>query len=141
MNANLRNLRNLRLLVLLVVMSALSGCGHEVVPSTGPREPLSADVVKIYPNYPRKYERLGTVTLPITPELAWDQTGRADAAVARLKSQAAALGANGLLMLPDDADSFEYFATVRYGKRESFALPMRSKPPTAVAEAIYVIKE
>jgi hypothetical protein len=128
-----------RAAAMVLALGIIVGCGHEVLPSAGPREPTSPQQVKIYPKYPAKYELLGRVELPITSELMWDRRGNANATFEHLKEKAAALGGNGLLLVVDPAN-YDYIAVSGYHK-EFFQVPMRGDPPTAVAEAIFVIKE
>lgn len=118
----------------------LTGCGHEALPPSGPHDPVVPTAVKIYQDYPRKYELLGTITLPITPEYAWNSRGRADAAVANLRGQAGAMGGNGLLLMIDP-EKFDYLQIAGVGKREWYRIPIRMNPDTAVADVIYVLKE
>ncbi len=130
---------NLRFKSLMVgaFVGALCSCGPEVVPSSGPRQATVPDAVKIYQEKPSKYEDLGLLTLAITPDLAWDRNGDANAAFDRMKEQAAALGANGLLL---DVDHSHYDILTQAGYHAKFyQVPMRNK--TAFAEAIFVHKE
>src|SRR5580658_1143359 len=118
-------------------VAALCSCGPTVVPSSGPHPPTSVDDVKIYQKKPSKYEDLGLLTLTITPDLAWDANGDANAAFDRLKAQAAALGANGLLL---DVDPSNYDILTLAGYHGVFyQVPMKKK--TAFNEAIFVLKE
>ena len=66
-------------LVTAMCLIALSGCGPTVVPTTS-HPPLSADQVKIYPKAPDKYEILGTLSVPISAQVHWDEKGNADPA-------------------------------------------------------------
>jgi hypothetical protein len=126
-----------KVLMVSTFVTALCSCGPEVVPSSGPRPPTSPDSVKIYQNKPSKYEDLGLLTLAITPDLGWDRNGDANAAFDRMKEQAAALGANGLLL---DVDPSHYDILTQAGYHATFyQVPMKAK--TAFGEAIFVLKE
>ena len=132
-----------RVLVMpLAVLSLLvSGCkSHEVVPSSGNRPPTRAEDVKIYPKHPDKYERLGVVSIPVTPEVRFDERGDANLGFDRLKAAAAQRGANGLLLPPEGVEGSDALATVGY-HGTFYQVPLKSKPRTAMAEAIYVIEE
>jgi hypothetical protein len=125
--------------LLLPALAILGGCQHEVVPTSGPHAPVAADQVKIYNTYPAKYEVLGKLELPITEKNAWDARGEANAAFDAMKAKAGAIGATGILLQIDPAN-YDYMATAGYHKT-FYQVPMRSSPRTAMADAIYVIKE
>ena len=125
------------LLPLLLLVSA--GCGHTVVPSTGPHQAVSAQNVKIYGDHPKKYELLGRVELPMTGQPAWNELGDANSTFDELKAKAAALGANGLLLKVDPA-SYDQEALAGYHK-VFFRIAIRNDPRAAIADAIFVIKE
>jgi hypothetical protein len=114
------------------------GCATpKVVPATK-HDPATPGAVQIYQKPPAKdYEILGTVTLKASEQYKWDNRGNADAAYDELKRQAAALGANGLLM---DAPPGATDARVTAGYHgEFYQIPVKLPPPvTAVATAIYV---
>lgn len=125
----------------MVVALFSSGCASksEVITPTAQRAPTSPDAVQIYEKQPKKYELLGVVKVPVGGEVRWDQRGHAQAGFAQLKQQAAALGANGLLLqVPEDQSEF----TVLAGDGERFyQIPMKKDPRTALAQAIFVIEE
>ena len=120
---------------------AMVGCApkSEVVPSSGPRQPTSAGMVKLYEKPPKKYEILGTVTASREEGAKWDKHSNADAAFDTAIRKAAALGANGLLLtaIPGETDSR---ATAAY-KGTFYQVPTKGNPPTAVFQAIYVHEE
>jgi len=126
-------------LTTLALVLAGFGCGPQVVPSTGPHAPTSADAVKIYDKPPHKYELLGTVTVSAGDGVKWGERGDADAGFARLKERAAALGANGLLM---NAPQGEFDGRISASEKGVFhQIPVRGKEKTAVAQAIYMLEE
>ena len=128
-------------LVVLCVASLIFGCQStpEVVPSSGPRPPTSAGMVKIYEKAPKKYERLGNVTVSRAEGARTDNRGNAEVAFDTALGKAAALGANGLLL---EATPGETTARATAGYRGTFyQVPFRGNPPTAVFQAIYVLKE
>ena len=126
---------------LTVVMLLICGCkSHEVVPSSGTRPPTRAEDVKIYPKHPDKYERLGVVSVAVTPEVRFDERGDANLGFDRLKAAAAQRGANGLLFPPEGVAGSDATATVGY-HGTFYQVPLKSNPRTAMAEAIYVIEE
>jgi hypothetical protein len=122
----------------VLVLSA--GCAEpKVVPSSGPRPPLDASKVMIYEKKPLTYEILGTVTVSAAEGAKWDERGDANAAFDKLKSKSAAMGANGVLLVVDDAER-DRFATAGYHGK-FYQVPLKGKPPTAVAKAIYVLEK
>jgi hypothetical protein len=69
----------------------------------------------------------------------WDERGNADLGFDRLLADAAKLGANGLLMAADPGPDAKLVLAGYHGV--FYQLPLRGTPPTAVAQAIYVISE
>jgi hypothetical protein len=118
---------------------ASTGCAPEVVPSSGPRSPTSAEQVKIYQKQPRKYEKLGTVTVLAGSRVLWDDKGEAVVGFDELKAKAAALGANGLLLT---ADPSAFDAYINAGYHGTFyQVPVRHNPKSAIAQAIFVLEQ
>ena len=93
----------------------------------------------MYRDEPTKYEVLSIVSIPITPEIKWDERGEANLAFDRLRAAAAKVGANGLLLA---LNTKEYDAVVRASYHgESYSVPMKNRPKTILGAAIYVYKE
>jgi hypothetical protein len=114
------------------------GCASPKVVPTTKHDPASPSAVQIYQKAPAKdYEILGTVTLKASDKYKWDDRGNADAAYDELKRQAAALGANGLLL---DAPKEATDARVTAGYHgEFYQIPVKlPRPVTAIATAIFV---
>lgn len=121
----------------LCLAAAVAGCASEVVPATYHAPSNPADV-HIYEKAPKKYESLGEISIPVVGK--WDAQGDANNGFDRLRQQAAARGANGILLDPDEVHA-DY--DVVAGDRGTFYhVPMRDTPTrTAVAEAIYVLEK
>jgi hypothetical protein len=124
----------------LVALAAfvVGGCASPKVVPTTKHEPSSPSAVQIYQKAPAKdYEVHGTVTLKASEQYKWDDRGNADAAYDELKRQAAAMGANGLLM-DAPADATDARVTAGY-HGQFYQIPVKlPKPVTAIATAIYV---
>jgi opacity protein-like surface antigen len=120
----------------------LSACSSsEVVPSSGPRSPTTAEQVKIYQKAPKKYEKLGVVTVSRAEGATWDERGDATAGFDILKRKAAALGANGLLLtVPEGGE--EKRATAGY-HGTYYQVPVKGPRGSVegLAQAIYVLEE
>jgi hypothetical protein len=117
----------------------LAACSPEVLPPSGPHPQLAPDAIKIYQNQPQKYERLGMIILPLTPEYRWDERGEAQAAFNKFKATAAAQGANGILLMDDSGQAT---VTVGAGYHGTFYMvPVNNGTKTAYAQAIFVINE
>jgi len=137
MNVKLRSLVVAQAL-LATAMIAL-GCKPEVLPNSGNHPPLMMSQVKIYQTPPKKYEELGNISIPITPEMRFDERGDSTPGYDALLTKAAALGANGVL-LEDKTGTQTGAVTVGY-KGKFYTVPLTNNPRTAVAQAIYVLKE
>lgn len=117
----------------------LCGCStSKEVPAAGPRTPTTPDQVTIYQKAPdKRYEVLGTVTVPTSATVRWDERGEAAAGFDALKAQAAALGANGLL-LTLAPEQYDLLATAGY-KGTFYQVPMKRDPRRAIAAAIFIL--
>jgi hypothetical protein len=118
----------------------LAGCkSHTVVPTTGPHPAIDPAQVQVLQKAPSKYEILGTVSVVITPDMKWDQSGNANAAFSEMRRQAAAMGANALwfdLNTPGAA-----YQVVAGYDGTFFQVPMHKDPLTAVCRAIYIVEQ
>jgi hypothetical protein len=122
--------------LLLSALACLLVSCSEVVPSTGPHPITPPEAVHLYQNPPLKYELVGPLTLPLTPEMKWDENGDADLAFDTLKAKASAMGANGIL-LKQKNDRYDISVGAGYHGKNYF-VPMKSQPRTLVVDAIYV---
>jgi hypothetical protein len=128
----------LSVLAMACLATAIAACS-EVLPPSGPHPIIAADQVKIYENQPAKYELLGAIEVPVTAEMKWDERGDSAPGFRALQAKAAALGANGVLLL---ADAQKYDTKVGAGLNGRYYLvPLRREPRTACATAIFVINE
>ena len=128
------------LLMLAPAMVVLSACS-EVVPTTGPHPAISPDAVKLYQNPPAKYEDLGKIVFPITPDVRWDERGDAQARLrARLKaSRPPRWAPNGILLKGDTGPNGRL---VGAGDGTTYYLvPVQNDPKAAIVEAIFVLKQ
>lgn len=131
---------NVRTALIAVALSVcLAGCASEVVPTTS-HQPTDPSQVKIYQKAPAKYEELGEISVPVAGNARWDDKGDANAGFDRLRAEAAARGANGILLDPDSVNA--QFEVTAGDRGQFYNVPMRSTPNrAAVAEAIYVHEE
>lgn len=130
-------MKSIAALLIVTFVAALVGCNsHEVVQSSGPRKATIAQNVQILQKQPSKYEELGVVQVAIAPELRWDERGDATKAFDALKTEAAKLGANGLLL----QTPAEFTVTAAY-QGTYYQVPMRNNPRTALAKAVYVLEK
>jgi hypothetical protein len=127
----------MRWMACLTLVAALAGCST-VVPTTS-HPPTTPDKVKIYTDVPKKYEILGTLSVPISADVHWDDKGNADAGFEQLKSAAAAEGANGILLKAPPGTT-DFLVTVGY-QNTMYQVPLKTNPKTAVVQAIYVVEE
>ena len=85
-------------LVSLAVLgvAACSSSSHVVVGTARP--PISPDAVKLYLHPHAKYEEVAILDASSKNSWAFSDQGKTDKVIERLKRQAAALGANGILL-------------------------------------------
>jgi uncharacterized protein YbjQ (UPF0145 family) len=87
--------------VLLAMLAAFEICAcaaqsHVIVGKVRP--PISPDQVKIYLQPPRAYEQIAVIDASSQGSMAFTQQQKTDKAIARLKEEAAKVGANGILL-------------------------------------------
>jgi len=151
MSVNLRRVIGIELMFGFVLLVA-GGCGSKVLPNSGNHPPLKPSDVKIYQKQPKEYEELGTITVKASQEMHWDQRGDSTKGFQAMIDQAAAMGANGVLLIDPDAKKKpkDIDPNADYGNAQVTAgykgmfyqVPLRPGiPPTAVGQAIYVVKE
>jgi hypothetical protein len=82
--------------VLALVLVGCSTSSHVLVGT--PRPPISPDSVRVYLQPPPKYEQIATIDASSKGSLTFTSQQNMDKAIARLKAEAAKLGANGILL-------------------------------------------
>lgn len=122
-------------IVTLTCLLALAGCGPTVLPPTQ-HPPISAGAVNLYQKAPERYEVLSVMSVPVTPEMKWNEKGDSPAAFEALKTRAAAQGANGVLLTAQPG-SFDVMAIAGY-HGTWYQVPVKREPKTLVAQAIFV---
>jgi len=120
-----------------LLVAVLVGCSSSKVVPTTPHSPTTPETVKIYQEAPKEYQMLKRIEIPVTEGIRWDDKGDSVKGFAEMKAQAAALGANGVLLWarPDEQS---FTATVGDGT-QYYEVPMKL-PRTAVVWAIYVLE-
>lgn len=84
-------------LIGLTLVFILAACASGSVVVTGTkRPPISPSEVQLYSRAPATYEVIGIVKA--SSEMGWTEQGSMDYAVEELKKQAAAIGANGVIV-------------------------------------------
>lgn len=84
--------------VAFVLVGFLSACASSAIIVGKTRPPISSDHVKIYLKPPKKFEEIALVESSSRNSWAIGSQGKMDAVVARLKEEAAKVGANGVLL-------------------------------------------
>ena len=84
--------------VLLAAVLILTGCVTSHVLVGTPREAISPDQVKIYIHPPTEFDEIAMLDSSSRVSFSITAQGKTDKALARLKDEAAKLGANGILL-------------------------------------------
>ena len=92
----MRSLYGLGTLVAAVLLSACSTSSHVLVGT--PHPPISPDSVRVYTQPPPQFEQIATLSSSSQGSFAITSQQNMDKAIARLKEEAAKLGANGILL-------------------------------------------
>jgi hypothetical protein len=84
---------------LISALTVLAGCASSHVLTGTPRPPISPDQVTVYVSPPPvQYEQIAILNTSSRGSFSFTAQGKTDKVIARLKEQAAKLGANGLLL-------------------------------------------
>lgn len=90
---------NVRLLMLLSCTVLLAACANTSHVITGkPRAAIDPTQVTLYTTPPAKYEEIAVIDASSQMSFAFGDQNKMDAVIARLKKEAASLGANGVLL-------------------------------------------
>ncbi len=134
-------------LVLLLFASGCSTSSSVVVGKARP--PISPEMVKIYNTPPAEYEEIAIVDANSKKSMEFSEQGKLDAAIGRLKEQAAKVGANGILIntIADEVGGGISlgFGTGSYSHSSGSSVGVGTSSSTTYkvvsAVAIYVIRE
>ncbi len=124
------------------ILSLIIGCvpvSHIVVGET--REPIHPSNVKIYLDYPEKYEKIALIDAGSNfafkdPAILFTWQSKMDKVTERLKIEAAKLGANGILIV--NTDNKIYQSTSSDGEGSTSSSSYTEKFGKAIA--IYVLE-
>jgi hypothetical protein len=84
---------------IVVALLLVCGCGSTHTIMVGQARPaITPDAVRVYYAPPRHYERIAIINSSSGPTWALTTRGQLDDAVAKLREEAAKLGANGILL-------------------------------------------
>jgi len=82
-----------------VIALLLCNCGSTHTIMVGQARPAATpDAVRVYYSAPRHFERIAIINSSSGPTWAFTTKGQLDDAIAKLKEEAARLGANGILL-------------------------------------------
>ena len=134
-----------RCVVMVLALGLLAGCASTSKVMLGPaRAPVAAEAVRVYTHAPARFEEIAR--LETSSAIGFGTPGQADSAVARLRREAAALGANGVLLLGVDTVAPPVGVSVgtgvvrsRVGVFGSVGLPTSQR--RAVGIAIWVVED
>ncbi|PYK81975.1 MAG: hypothetical protein DME37_03440 [Verrucomicrobia bacterium] len=82
----------------ILLASFISGCATHVTMIGPARPPISPAAVRIYENPPRHYQQIAIINSSAGTTWLFPDRGSLDEAIADLRREAAALGANGVLL-------------------------------------------
>src|ERR1043166_1031912 len=91
--------RFLARLHILPALLLLSSCGSTHTIMVGQARPaISPDAVRLYYSPPRHYERIAIINSSSGPTWSFTTRGQVEDAIAKIKEEAAKLGADGILL-------------------------------------------
>ena len=131
-----QSIRVLNAITVIFFFTVLVGCATGSSIITGTKRPaINSSEVKIYLDPPRKYESIGIIE--VSSEVVFSRQSAQDKAMNELKSRAAKIGANGILLTNSGSQSSEtagfYSNGIFYGGSSDKII--------AQGRAIYVVQE
>lgn len=88
----------LKLAVSLTAFLLLAGCASSHIITGKTRAPINPSEVRIYSHAPKQFEEIAIIEASSKNSWAFGDQGKIDAVIDRLKTEAANLGANGVLL-------------------------------------------
>lgn len=131
-----------KVLLGLAVAIVLSGCASSSSILVGQARPaIHPDAVKLYLEPPKAYERIALLEASSKASMAVTDQGKTDKMIARLKEEAAKLGANGILLTAtgNKQESGAVFVPMATGG--GMLLPANSEHKSGNGLAIFVTQE
>jgi hypothetical protein len=127
------NLHRCMLLLLVPAVLAIAACASGSALVTGnARAPVAPEQVKIYLDPPAAFDVIGLVNA--SSDSGWTEQGSMDYAIEELKTQAAKLGANGVLLM----SSGEKTTGIVGGQSTGYFFAVPSTAKTLQGRAIFV---
>ena len=138
-----------RLFAALIATALLAGCATSSIVVGKRRSPISPDDVKLYLHPPKKYEEVAIVEATSKNSFSFSDQGKTDATIDRMKSEAAKLGANGVLLSVTGKESTGAVSvgathgSISNGSYNGVSLGMTSESSQRIGKglAIYVEEE
>ena len=125
-----------KILSVILISIFLTSCASGSYILTGEkRTPIKPELVKLYVSPPQKYDIIGIVNA--SSDSGWTSQGDMDYAVSELKSQAARLGANGIIITGRGEVSSAVVGT--YSNGMMYSIPTSAQ--SVSGQAVYVIQE
>ncbi len=103
------------------------------------RNEISPASVKLYTSPPEKYKEIAYISASSKASWSFTAQGRMDAVIERLKSEAASLGANGIILQQIGDRSGAIVGNTNPSTGNSIFIPVNSKSGSGIA--IFVTKE
>src|ERR687891_3027717 len=82
----------------LAAACLICGCATRTIMVGQPRPPISPEAVRVYQVPPRHFERIAIIDSPAGTSWIFSDRPSMELGISRLREQAAALGANGILL-------------------------------------------
>lgn len=132
-----QSIQALNVISVFVILGILSGCatGSTIITGTK-RSAINPSEVKIYLDPPTEYENIGIIE--VSSDVGFSRQKAQDKAMGALKSRAAKVGANGVLLTNTGSQSV---GTTGYYSNGVFYGGGSSDKILAQGRAIYVIEE
>lgn len=125
----------------LLAVAILSGCATSSVVVGKVRPAIAPTEVKIYVRAPAKYEEIALLESSSKSSWAFSEQGKMDAVMLNMKTEAARLGANGVLLSGTGNETTTAMIWVPLATGGGMMVPANGSHKTSAGMAIYVTTE
>lgn len=125
----------------LAVVLLLAGCASSSVVVGTVRPAIAPDQVKLYLNPPKKFEQVALLESSSKASWSFSDQGKTNVVIARMKVEAAKVGANGILLGGIGSQTVGSVGTGTYNGGTAFGVSSGIMHKSGSGVAIYVTEE
>jgi len=131
-------MKNPRMIIALALAALLAGCASSSVIVGKVRPPIAPAQVKIYLSPPQKFEEIALLETSSSASWSFTEQGKMDTVMARMKVQAARMGANGVLLRGTGEVPSGGISSATFGGNSALGVSLELTNKVGSGTAIYV---